>query len=142
MLSGFRSFVGGEGELEGAVTTNETESEFDPEKLMSQEVNINPRKFLNILHSMLKDKNTSASASDINVDNELLESPSVIDQDVSKFFFDEDLNFGNMSDESESSGTDVNCKEESNNPQLNGNEIRTSEDPWCLQNIMVSATKR
>lgn len=136
VLIGFRSFVTGEGELEGAVTTNETESEFDPEKMMSQEVNINPRKFLNILHSMLKDKKTSASASDINV------SPSAIDQDISKFFFDEDLNDDNMSDESECSGTDENCNEDSDNPQLNGNQISTNEDPWCLQNIMVSATKR
>ncbi|KAL9185972.1 hypothetical protein ACHAXT_005210 [Thalassiosira profunda] len=121
MIGGLKSFVEGEGELEGAVTKNDLDvgklakTKVDPESLMSQPVNINPRRFLNVLHSMLKNEQTPTSC-----------GPSNDEDDLSKFFFHEDVDC--ISDDSESDG--------SGDEQLMDEQLMPGEDPFSLQNIM------
>jgi len=148
MLAGIRSFVEGEGELEGAVTNNigrspqQSDSERSvhidelPELGKCQEVNINPRRFLNILHSMLHDQCESDLGAtndriDLNDENEEF----TINDNISKFFFQEDLDNGAMSDESDCESDDM-IDDENDNPEL---QDIAGEDHWSLQNIMVRA---
>mmetsp|Transcript_8190 Transcript_8190/g.17715 ORF Transcript_8190/g.17715 Transcript_8190/m.17715 type:complete len:508 (+) Transcript_8190:1-1524(+) len=156
MLHGFQSFVEGEGELEGAVTKHATQASVEtthkdeedgplskteplpaPETLMSQEVNIDPRKFLNILHAMLSDNDANASHSNLPKVGDSEENPiSTLDQDVSQYFFKEDLDDG--SDDSTSGDGDVIHDEGAENSPIIGDPAGTDEeeDPWSLQNIM------
>jgi len=135
MLNGFQSFVEGEGELEGAVTNHDTgappsnssgicsqdncprEVDLDPEELLSQEVNVDPRKFLDILHAMLSKENIPASANTNRsvLDNEKEDASSITDRDVSKYFFEEDLDDGDMSEDSESGNGNNTYNEENDN---------------------------
>jgi hypothetical protein len=148
MLAGIRSFVEGEGELEGAVTNDVRESTLQsdsessahidelPEIGKCQEVNINPRRFLNILHSMLHDQcESDLGATNGSVATNDGNEESTIDDNISKFFFQEDLDNGSMSDESDCEGDDI-IDDENDNPELQDN---AGEDPWSLQNIMVRA---
>lgn len=135
MLTGFREFVEGEGDLEGAVTTSVIESpqhsesrrrnssELDPEHGMSQEVNIDPRKFLNTLHSMLSSQRPQPES-----------HPDESHDHISKFFFQEDLDDGHMSDDSERSSGDNIDKDTDNHG--------SGEDYWSIQNYMVSDKKK
>jgi hypothetical protein len=133
MMDGFRSLVEGEGELEGVVTHKALEgsnpkeivkdTEF-AEQLMSKEVNINPRLFLNELHSMLH----SNSLTDYVSGGEK-------NQEISKFFYKEDLEDGSMSDDSEDSADEEVGSKALLLSQL-GNGLR-EDDPFSLKNIMV-----
>ena len=154
MLDGFRSFVEGEGELEGAVTSKTEKipsSSFsqskrtlnNPDSLMSQEVNINPRVFMNLLHSILRGKsnpraneNLSHSKEVVNIQYDHDEKHDSMDQDISKFFFEEDIDDGSINDGSDSS--DGNNVGDSNNPFEPDSTLTPNADPWSLKNIMVS----
>jgi len=99
------------------------------EKLMSQEVNVNPSKFLDILHARLKSQRRDPN--DIAMGDEREEgSSNAIDEqeDISKFFFNEDLdNDCNSSDGSEDlMGMD-------DNPHA---ALDEEDDPFSLHNIM------
>ena len=129
VLNGVQSFVDDEGDLEGAVTKAKSSSSTEDkncinqdsaEQLMSQEVNINPRKFLDILHARLSNQNTAEVSS------------NAIDQEdnISKFFFEEDLDDADMSDSSEQSNDDDLINDKDYNPQSQ------DEDPFSLHNIM------
>ncbi len=134
ILAGFRSFVDGEGELEGAVTAGvrgsprqfesrqhkQNSSELDRGHVVSHEVIIDPRKFLNTLHSMLSKQ--GAPQSDIDDDHD----------HISKFFFQEDLDDGDMSDNSD-------VVDEDSDPHRV--ERYQSQDHWSIQNYMVSQRK-
>jgi hypothetical protein len=139
ILAGFRSFVEGEGELEGAVTTcvkdssqqqesrHRDSSELDPENLMSQEVSIDPRIFLNTLHSMLSNQSTPQPES----------NPDENHDDISKFFFQEDLDDGDTSDEERGSGFIIDEDTDNSRPPYG-----PDQDHWSVQNYMVSDKKR
>jgi len=149
VLSGFHSFVEGEGEVEGAVTMNNTEdpspphqenadslsADLDPEQLVSREVKVDPRKFLDILHAMLRNgkKHASHASNCSGLYEEKEEASPAIEQDVSKYFFDEDLDDGDASEDSERGRDDDVYDEER---IIEGDCTGTSEDPWSLQNIM------
>jgi hypothetical protein len=148
MLAGIRSFVEGEGELDGAVTNNvgrspqqsdsESSAHIDelPEIGKCQEANINPRRFLNILHSMLHDQcESDLGATNGSVATNDENEESTIDDNISKFFFQEDLDNGAMNDESGCESDDM-IDDENDNPEL---QDVAGEDPWSLQNIMVRA---
>jgi hypothetical protein len=139
ILAGFRSFVEGEGELEGAVTTcvkdssqqqesrHRDSSELDPENLMSQEVSIDPRIFLNTLHSMLSNQSTPQPES----------NPDENHDHISKFFFQEDLDDGDTSDEERGSGFIIDEDTDNSRPPYG-----PDQDHWSVQNYMVSDKKR
>jgi len=135
ILAGFRSFVEGEGELEGAVTTSVKESsqqhesrhrnlsELDPEYPMSQEVTIDPRIFLNTLHSMLSNQCTPRPES----------NPDENHDHISKFFFQEDLDDGDTSDEERGRAFIID-EDTDNSRQRYGFD----QEHWSIQNYMVS----
>mmetsp|Transcript_12136 Transcript_12136/g.24978 ORF Transcript_12136/g.24978 Transcript_12136/m.24978 type:complete len:957 (-) Transcript_12136:161-3031(-) len=133
MLEGFRSFVEGEGELEGAVTNSKNIISLNlraeihsPEQLMKKAVNIDPRRFFNTLHTMLQYGIDGSSA----FENDTQSDPKVYAADLSKYFFEEDLGAGNISDENES------ITNESENISLcvHGNALNS--DPFSVKNIM------
>ena len=108
-------------------------TELEPEHLMSQAVNINPTKFLNILHAKLKKRNNS---NQVALGDEKEESVAAVDdQDISKFFFDEDLDNDDTSDDSKSSN-DGDMFDDYDDPRLQQNGSDEGEDPWSLHNIM------
>ena len=146
MLTGIRSFIEGDGELEGAVTNNvaashqqsETSAHIDeaPEPGQCEKVNINPRRFLNRLHSMLREQNESGLGDNSdNIDLYDENEEPTIDDNISKYFFHEDLDNGNMSDDSEFDSDDAVLVDGENGKR----ELQSSvdQDPWSLQNIMV-----
>jgi len=110
-------------------SSDEENQPLSVEKLMSQEVNINPSKFLDILHARLKRQRSNPE--DTAMGDKREEGPSnAIDEqeDISKFFFDEDLdNDCNSSDGSEDlMGMD-------DNPHA---ALDEEDDPFSIQNIM------
>ena len=108
-------------------------TKLEPENLMSQAVNINPTKFLNILHARLKKRSNS---NQVALGDEKEESLSAVDdQDISKFFFDEDLDNDDVSDDSEGSH-DGDMFDDNDYPHLQRNGSDDGEDPWSLHNIM------
>jgi hypothetical protein len=133
ILAGFRSFVDGEGELEGAVTSgvrgsplqfkpeqqNQNSSELDCRHDVSHEVNIDPRKFLNTLHSMLSKHGAPQPDNEDDHDH------------ISKFFFQEDLDDGDMSDNSDVIVENADSVE----------QYQSDQDYWSIQNYMVSHKK-
>ena len=146
MLAGIRSFVEGEGDLEGAVTNNVAKSPNQPdtsvqrdvatEPVKYQDVNINPRKFLNILHSMLISDQCESSlgtTNDRNVENDE-NNELAIENSISKYFFQEDLDTGDISEDSECDSDDSIVDSENDNREL---QFSADQDPWSLQNIMV-----
>eukprot|EP00578_Thalassiosira_sp_NH16_P001032 CAMPEP_0181136178 /NCGR_PEP_ID=MMETSP1071-20121207/33045_1 /TAXON_ID=35127 /ORGANISM="Thalassiosira sp., Strain NH16" /LENGTH=1094 /DNA_ID=CAMNT_0023222871 /DNA_START=157 /DNA_END=3438 /DNA_ORIENTATION=+ len=173
VLTGFRSFIEGEGELEGAITKNDDRTRplppehngesgnnqrsittkkadlDEPEQLMSREVDVNPRKFLNLLHAMLRqDHSTEESKSNLVANSD--QTASTVDEmkgfshtaiddrnDVSKFFFEED--FDDVDDDASdgsldgSDNGDIFHNEGPNSSQF---QVGQGGDPWSLQNIM------
>jgi len=98
------------------------------EKLMSQEVNINPSKFLDILHARLKRQRNNPD--EIAMGDEREEGPSNANEqeDISKFFFDEDFN--NDCDSSDGSEDLMGIDD---NPHA---ALDEEDDPFSLHNIM------
>eukprot|EP00984_Skeletonema_dohrnii_P024083 scaffold13197_cov100-Skeletonema_dohrnii-CCMP3373.AAC.4 len=130
MASGFRAFVEGHGDVEGITATPEEDS-MPPiesiESLMSQEVNIKPRAFLDVLQSMLRDQHGPSSSSSVEIKSK--DSPSTpVEQDISSFFFQEDLNY--------ESGDDSDVGVEANINLMQESEIIPDDDPFSLKNIM------
>jgi hypothetical protein len=130
ILTGFRTFVDGDGDLDGVLTPslkNPTCASvsghgnktlvLDSQNVDNEELNIDPRKFLNILHAMLKNNRDIPQAK--------LNSFKNDDDDISKFFFHEDLDDGIGSEESD------------DDSQL---ECGPGQDEFMMQNIMVSIT--
>ena len=101
-------------------------------------MNINPRRFLNRLHSMLREQNESGLGDNSdNIDLYDENEEPTIDDNISKYFFHEDLDNGNMSDDSEFDSDDaVLVDGENGNREL---QSSVDQDPWTLQNIMVRA---
>jgi hypothetical protein len=146
MLAGIRSFVEGEGDLEGAVTNNVAKSPNQPdisiqndiatESGIYRDVNINPRRFLNILHSMLSSDQCKSSlgiTNDCNVVNDGNDELA-IDDNISKYFFQEDLDTGDISGDSDCDSDESIFDCEKDNREL---QLSADQDPWSLQNIMV-----
>jgi len=80
-------------------------------------VKVDPRGFLDILHAMLsKEKNPAAANTNRSVlDDKKEDASSIIDRDVSKYFFEEDLDDGDMSEDSESGNGNNTYNEENDN---------------------------
>jgi len=130
MASGFRAFVEGHGDVEGIAATPE-EDIMPPiesiESLMSQEVDIKPRAFLDVLQSMLRDQHGPSSSSSAEIKSK--DSPSTpVEPDISSFFFQEDLNY--------ESGDDSDVGVEANINLMQESEIVPDDDPFSLKNIM------
>lgn len=88
MMNGFKGFIEGEGDLGGAVTHKPAHT--SPMTTMVEEVNINPRLFLDILQSKLLDSKSAP---------ETMPNGGQ-DVSISKFFFRQDLEEESDSDES------------------------------------------
>ncbi|KAL3772855.1 hypothetical protein ACHAWO_002685 [Cyclotella atomus] len=100
MIDGFKSLVEGEGDHVGVVThTASAAGCMSPQQAMSKEVDINPRLFLDSLQSKLHSR---AGGN--------LEPMSTNDQDVSMFFFKEDLEDGDES--STENSQDMGCDQD------------------------------
>lgn len=121
MLQGIKTLVEGEGDVGGVVTQQRAElppaALMSPQEAMSEEININPSIFLNILQSQLRD-NTISDGTPGRV--------TADDQDVSKFFFKEDLE---ESDNDDSSTESVEEKDRDKD---------LPSDPQSLSAVMVS----
>eukprot|EP00984_Skeletonema_dohrnii_P033337 scaffold29561_cov50-Skeletonema_dohrnii-CCMP3373.AAC.1 len=130
MASGFRAFVEGHGDVEGIAATPEEDIMLpieSIESLMSQEVNIKPRAFLDVLQSMLRDQHGPSSSPSVEIKSK--DSPSTpVEQDISSFFFQEDLNY--------ESGDDSDLGVEANINLMQESEIIPDDDPFSLKNIM------
>jgi len=110
-------------------SSDEQDQLLSVEELMSQEVNINPSKFLDILHARLKSQRSNPD--DTAMGDEREEGPSnAIDEqeDISKFFFNEDLD--NNYDSSDSSEDLMGMDD---NPHA---ALDEEDDPFSLHNIM------
>ncbi|KAL7541223.1 hypothetical protein ACHAWF_006881 [Thalassiosira exigua] len=135
ILAGFQSFVEGEGELEGAVpggaavesthniehTSNSNlDSDVEPKVLASIDVDVDPRTFLDVLHSMLKGEQISEITQEKDVGEEDA-GEAIDDAELESFFFREDL-------EEDLAGVE--------GPDNTNMHIGADNDPWSLRNIM------
>ncbi|KAL7485017.1 hypothetical protein ACHAW6_010615 [Cyclotella cf. meneghiniana] len=131
MLHGFKSLVEGEGELGGVVTRRPLALSprdcLSPQQLMSEEVNIDARVFLNILHEKLRHQTGGSSQGAMSDDNDK-ERASTTEEDMSKFFFKEDLEDDSSNDSTDSNNTGMVCDE------LDGTSLE--QDPGSMENIM------
>ena len=107
ILTGFRTFVDGDGDLDGVVSTNVKNSTYasesnslvlDSQNIVPDMINIDPRKFLNTLQEMLRNNRDIPKSKSNSFEN---------DDDISKFFFHEDLDDGNGNGSDESSDEDT-----------------------------------
>ncbi|KAL3787060.1 hypothetical protein HJC23_011744 [Cyclotella cryptica] len=125
MIHGFKSLVEGEGDLGGVVTRRpavlSSRDCVSPQQLMLEEVSINPRVFLNILHDKLHQN------SDATIKNDNKESAITAEENISKFFFKEDLE-DDSSDGSQDSNAGMECDEL--------DDTSLEQDPESIRNIM------
>ncbi|KAL7471157.1 hypothetical protein ACHAXS_011459 [Conticribra weissflogii] len=134
MLDGFCAFVESEGELGGAVTNSKKLSSSNhcaetnsPEQLMTKSLNINPHRFLNTLHKMLHNEIGGSET----FENETQSDVRVDAADLSKYFFEEDMGVGDISDDN------VDVEDDSGNISPCDQENDLDSDPFSLKNIMV-----
>lgn len=128
ILTGFRTFVDGDGDLDGVLTPNVKNSTYasesnslvlDSQNNVPDELNIDPRKFLYTLHAMLRNNRDITKSKSKSFED---------DDDISKFFLHEDLDDGNGNGSDESSD------------EASRLEYGSGQDEFMMPIIMVSLT--
>ena len=104
----------------------ERAADLEPATLMSREVNIDARKFLDVLHAALSNPDADPLSG--------TRGDSAAEQEDSKYFFQEDLDYEVGSDDSRSDGSE---DAGAMYPRVNDHQACPDEDPWSLPSIMV-----